>query len=513
VPEHWKSLLSGLRSPLLLGAVAGAVLLSGVDETWIAVSAWVGTLGLCEALHGCRSRWGVAGTGLIFGALANVVALFALGPLLVGYAHLSEPVAWLVAGATWLAQGVPYALAAWFAEAVSSRGWPRWLALASSLTCALALCPQVFPWHLGASQLGFLPYVQLAELGGESLVGFCFVSAVAALHGSLRARGKARWGALLVALLASAGPLAYGFARLPSVERARAVAPKLRLGVVQANAPIPSGDAEQYARRSLTALLALTRPLEAKGVDLTVWGETAYPYPLLRSTTHAPQDERSPYAAGVRGPLLMGLETYSTFLDHGARYNSAWLVRRGGRMAGRVDKARLIPFGEYVPFWHHFAPLRELFLSPGFAAGAPGTVRIEQGRLGVLICYEDLFAAAAREPVRQGARALINLTNDVWFGTSRVSFLHDLLARMRAVEQRRDLVRVVNTGRSSFIAASGRELIHGEPFEQAAFVVEPVLLDARTPYSLLGDLTAPACALMLLIALVRRRRVRLRSAS
>ncbi|MET0285313.1 MAG: apolipoprotein N-acyltransferase [Polyangiales bacterium] len=513
MPEHWKSLLSGLRSPLLLGALAGAVLLSGVDETWLAVSAWVGTFGLCEALHGCRSRWGVAATGLIFGTLANVVALFALGPLLVGYAQLSEPVAWLVAACTWLAQGVPYALAAWLAEAVASRGWPRWLALAGSLTCALALCPQVFPWHLGASQLGVLPYVQLAELGGESLVGLCFVSAVAALHGSLRAPGKARWGALGIAMLAIAGPLAYGFARLPAVERERAMAPKLRLGVVQANAPIPSGDAEAYARRSLTALLSLTRPLESKGVDLTVWGETAYPYPLLRSTTHAPDDERAPQAAGVQGPLLMGLETYSTFMDHGAKYNSAWLVRRDGRMAGRVDKARLIPFGEYVPFWHLLTPLQSFFHSPGFAPGAPGTVRLPQGRLGVLICYEDLFAAAAREPVRQGARMLINLTNDVWFGTSRVSFLHDLLARMRAIEQRRDLVRVVNTGRSSFIAASGRELIHGQPFEQASFVVEPVLLDARTPYSRLGDLTAPGCALLLLIALVRRRRVRLGSAS
>jgi apolipoprotein N-acyltransferase len=123
----------------------------------------------------------------------------------------------------------------------------------------------------------------------------------------------------------------------------------------------------------------------------------------------------------------------------------------------------------------------------------------------VLICYEDLFASAAREPVRSGARALIDLTNDVWFGKSRVTFLHDLFARLRAIEQRRDLVRAVNTGRSSFTAATGEQLAHGRAFTETSFAVEVALLDARTPYSLLGDLTAPACALLVMLALARRR--------
>jgi apolipoprotein N-acyltransferase len=511
VPEPWKSRLSGLRWPPLLAALAGAVLLSGRDEAWLAATAWIGTLGLCEALFRCRSRGLAILTGLSFGTAANAVALFSLGPLLMSYAQLSAPIAWLVALLLWLLQGAPYALAALLAEAVVRRGWPRWLALATAFPCALALCPQILPWHLAGLQIGFLPYVQLAELGGESLLGLCFVATVAAAHAALR--GERRWTSLAVALVTLAAPLAYGMLREPAVERARAIAPKLRLGIVQANAPLPTGDTEAYARRSLETLLALTRPLEAQGVELTLWGESAYPYPLLRSTPNAPRDQRAPLANGVRGPLLMGLETYSSFMDNGAKYNSAWLVRRDGRLAGRVDKARLIPFAEYVPLWRVFPPLREFFHAPGLSPGAPGTVRIDAGQLGVLICYEDLFAAAAREPVRGGARALIDLSNDVWFGHGRVSFLHDLAARLRAVEQRRDLVRVVNNGGSSLIAASGRPLTQGAPFTQASLVVEAALLDARTPYSRLGDLTAPACALWLLLALARRRRFRTRSAS
>lgn len=502
------SRLSGLRRPPLLAALAGALVLAGPDEGWLAASGWLGLLLLCEALLHCHSRRRAILCGLAFGASANAIGLASLGPLLVSYAHVRAPLAWLLALLVWLIQAVPYALSGWLIEALARRGWPRWLGAASALTCTLALCPLIFPWHVAALQIGWLPYAQIAELGGESLLGFCFVGAAAAVHQSVRARGRARWGPLSAACILIAGPLGYGMERLPTVERERAHAPKLRVGVVQGNAPIPSGDAEAYARRSLATLQALTRPLEAQGVDLTVWGESAYPYPLLRSSTHAPDDERAPLARGVQGPVLLGLETYASFLDNGAKYNSAWLVRREGRLASRVDKARLIPFAEYVPFWHVFPPLQRLFGSPGFSIGAPGSVRLHGSRLGVLICYEDLFAAAAREPVRSGARLLIDLTNDVWFGHSRVSFLHDVAARLRAIEQRRDLIRVVNTGRSSVTAASGRELMHAPSFARASFVTEPALLDARTPYSRLGDLCAPACTLFLLLALVRKFRGR-----
>jgi apolipoprotein N-acyltransferase len=513
VVERWRSVVS--RSPvgrvclpLALAAIAGAIALSGTSPELLAASAWVGVWGLCEALLHCESRRLALACGLAFGTAANVASLFSLAPLLGAYAHLPAPLAWCVAALAWLAQGVPYAVAAHLARAIARRGWPRWSALGVGVTCALALCPQLFPWHLAASQIGFLWFAQVAELGGESLLGLCFVAAASALHGCLRARGKALYGNLAVAMLALVGPASYGVLRIPAIEAARERAPKLQLGVVQANAPLPDPPSEAYARESLANLQALTVPLERAGAELTLWGESAYPYPLLRSATEAPDDVRAPLAAGVHGPVLLGLETYGSFLDGAARYNSAWLVHRDGRLGHRVDKARLIPFGEYVPFWRVLPPLQRYFHAPGFSAGVPGTVRSHGSKLGVLICYEDLFAASARATVRDGARVLVNLTNDVWFGPGRVPFLHDLVARLRAVEQRRDLVRAVNTGRSSFTSATGAQLWHSEPFTRASFLAEVALLDARTPYSLLGDLTAPACALLALLALTRPRPLR-----
>jgi apolipoprotein N-acyltransferase len=120
-------------------------------------------------------------------------------------------------------------------------------------------------------------------------------------------------------------------------------------------------------------------------------------------------------------------------------------------------------------------------------------VTSERGPLGVLICYEDLFASAGRATVLLGARALVNLTNDAWFGASREPLLHDVLARMRSIELRRDLVRAVNTGVSSFTGATGEVLRQTRTFTRASFVADVRMLELQTVYARLGDLCLPLC--------------------
>jgi apolipoprotein N-acyltransferase len=124
----------------------------------------------------------------------------------------------------------------------------------------------------------------------------------------------------------------------------------------------------------------------------------------------------------------------------------------------------------------------------------------------VLICYEDLFASSARATVQLGARVLVNLTNDAWFGHSREPVLHDLLARLRSVELRRDLIRAVNTGVSSFTSATGETLIETPTFTRASFVAAAKLLDERTLYARWGDWVSPMSLIVLCSAFWRRKR-------
>ncbi|MEY4510763.1 MAG: hypothetical protein RLZZ450_2885 [Pseudomonadota bacterium] len=483
-----------------LGALfAGALTLWPDDPRWLALSGLLGLMVLCEMLRRVQaSVWRAAVVGLAFGTAANATALSSLVPLLSRFVRLPWPEASALALLLWLVQSAPFALAAAANQRLLLRAYPPWLSLPLCLVPALALVPQLFPWHLAATQVGFLPFVQLAELGGESLLGLCLVATASALHAAVRTRGPARALVLAVAALSYGVPVVYGALRIPAIERLRASAETLRVGVVQSNVGLTEKHDGQHTRAILAGLRALTRELEQRGAELTVWGETAYPYPLPRSFTHAPSDDRRVLGDGVRGPILLGLETYTNFDPRSPKYNSAWLLRQDGRLRDRVDKARLLAFAEFVPLWSVLPPLRARFRTRGFHAGAPGTVALAQGKLGVLICYEDLFASAARATVRLGARALINLTNDAWFGDTREPHLHDLLARLRAVELRRDLVRTVNTGISSFTSASGERLFATESYRRTSFVAAVKLLDEQTPYARWGDWVTPCCLLGLL---------------
>lgn len=485
--------------PPLGALLAGVLTLWPDDPRWLAFTGLLGLTALCEAL--CRARhsaWCAAAVGAAFGTAANATALASLVPLLTRFAHLSWPLASGLALLAWLAQSAPFALAALGQQRLGLRAYPTWVSLPLCLVPALALVPQLFPWHIAATQVGSLPFVQVAELGGESLLGLCLVATAGALHAMLRARGRTRFILLSIAGLSYGVPVVYGLSRLPAIERMRESAEVLRVGVVQSNVGLTEKHDGQHTRAILADLRQLTRELEQRGAELTVWGETAYPYPLPRALTHAPGDDRRVLGQGVRGPVLLGLETYTRFDPRSPKYNSAWLLRADGRLVDRVDKARLLAFAEYVPLWSVLPPLRARFRSRGFHAGAPGTVELREGKLGVLICYEDLFASAARATVGLGARALLNLTNDAWFGDTREPHLHNLLARLRAVELRRDLVRTVNTGVSSFTSATGELLIETQTYRRTSFVAEVKLLDGHTPYARWGDWVTPCCLLAVL---------------
>jgi len=488
---------------LAQAGVAGLVLLAPSTASLLPLSGWLGLALFADALEQAETAGHAALCGLAFGAAANAVALHALVGLLARFAGLADPLCWVIASLAWLLQAVPHAVGAALARA--TRRHDVWIALPFAMVPALALTPQLFPWPLPATLCDWVPLLQLAELGGEPLLTGVLWLAAGALAALWRARDARRTPA--VVLLTAIGlPLAYGYARLPSLAEARARAPTLRVGVVQGNVGVDRKHDEREAASQLHTLQSLTHVLEQQEVALTVWGETAYPYPLLRSATRAPDDARAPLANGVRGPLLLGVETYAGFDVRDAKYNSAWLVQSDGTLGARVDKARLLAFGEFVPLWHLLPALRARFASPGFAAGAPGNVRVAGSLLGVLVCYEDLFTESARATVRQGARALVNLTNDAWFGDTRAPHLHELTARLRAVELRRDLVRTVNTGVSSFTAATGASLMRTPVFEVARFVAEVRLLDQQTPYARIGDWVTPCCLVTLLWMLCARRR-------
>jgi apolipoprotein N-acyltransferase len=340
-----------------------------------------------------------------------------------------------------------------------------------------------FPWGtLGYSQYQRLPVIQIAEVGGVHAVSFLLVAVNAALAGGL----VLPWRPAVAGLAAVGGLVAatlhFGLLRLDEP----LTPPEVSVAIVQPSIEQPLKFDPNHARETLAITTALTRRAAAARPDLIVWPETATPTPLARD--RALLADLAALAQAARAPLVVG----SLDVDDGARpprlRNSAFLVTPAG-IAGRYDKIQLVPFGEYVPLAGVIGFVRDWAefiadLEPGtHAAVFPGP----PAPFGVVICYEGVFPDLVREFVRNGARLIVNITNDAWFGRTSGPEQHLAMYSFRAIEHRVAVVRAANTGVSAFVAPSGQIVRRTRLYERSAIVERVRLRVGRTLYGRLGD--------------------------
>ena len=230
-------------------------------------------------------------------------------------------------------------------------------------------------------------------------------------------------------------------------------------------------------------LQSLTETAEKRGVDLTVWHEAAYPYVLPHSSRHGPQGRGSIVGGGVHGPVLAGVILRGADRES---TNSAILVQRDDSFGEPYDKMHLLWFGETVPLADVFPWLRKVFergtgLAPGDHQVLMMTGKI---RVAVLNCFEDILPSAGREAMSVRPNLLVDITNDAWFHPSEESALHMRMSVMRSVEERRDMVRAVNFGTTTWIDAAGRVRGRYDSSIPGMLMTEPALLD--TPLTVFG---------------------------
>lgn len=180
--------------------------------------------------------------------------------------------------------------------------------------------------------------------------------------------------------------------------------------------------------------------------------------------------------------------------------NSAMLLKPDGSEAGRYDKIDLVPFGEFVPPLFSF--VNRITQEAGdFVAGQDIKVLNAGGhRLGVFICYESAFPDLVRQFTAKGADVLVNLSNDAYFGHSEARVQHLALVRMRAVENRRFIVRSTNDGITAIINPAGQVIQQLKPYQEMAAVVKFGTVQETTFYARHGDWFAWSC-LMIGVAL------------
>lgn len=390
-------------------------------------------------------------------------------------------------------QGGRLALMGWLSARGVQRGWPEPLVFALAFAASEFLFPLLFPWYFGATVHQVPWLTQTAELGGPILVGLVLLAGNLALSEPLLARlTRQRLSRLRLAGFAAV-PLvaaAYGALRLPSVDAAVAAAPKARVGLVQGNMSLIAKRVDR--NEGLRRHLRLSAELRREGpLDLVVWSETSVAGAL--GEQEAAEFYKENVGAPLGVPAIFGGVLVEDVPDERGYvlYNSALATDATGTLQGRYDKQFLLAFGEYLPFGNVFPKLYEW--SPNSGRFTPGPrkqlVELDGHGIAVMICYEDILPGFASRLVRPAETALlVNISNDAWFGDTREPWIHLALAKFRAIEHRRFLVRSTNSGVSAFVDPAGRVTGHTKTFEQAALVREVAwLTPAPTVYERLGD--------------------------
>jgi len=471
-----------------LSGATGALYFLGFPGVDVWPFAFIAFVPLIVALEGQKPRRALS-LGVTAGVVMNVLGLYWLYPTLRRFSELSVPVCALLTLLVCAYQGLRIGVLGWLYARARGRGWPWVPSLALSFVASELAYPLIFPWYFGACAHRVLPLLQWAEVGGPIAVSLLLLAPNVAIAGAvvarLRRRPRPRRGiALGLAIPVAAAVI--GQAQAWYVDWRVSSAERVQVGLAQANLPPPAlRDRVERFRRELR----ITHELRRRNVDFVVWTETVV---LGVPEEHAEAYLQTLFTRQLGVPTLIGAVLTRGEARERRLLNSALATGQDGKLTGHYEKHLLFPVGERLPLFDTFPALYASL--PNAMNFAPGTslepVQLAGHPVTVLICYEDIFPGFVNDAVGHGRpEMLINLTNDAWFGDTSEPWMHLALAKFRAVEHRRYLLRATNSGVSAIIDPVGRIVAQGGSFREEAVAGTAHWIKARrTPYELWGNL-------------------------
>jgi apolipoprotein N-acyltransferase len=496
----------------VIGAVSGATLSLSFTGSYLSVYSWVCVAILLFSLFGARP--GVAfASGFFHGLLFVLTSVPWIATVLTVHGGLSAAGGWGILLLIAMAWGILTGSFAWSAHRLSRRsvtlscvGAPfLWV----TFEFARTHLPEIsFPWNL----LGYPASANLALLQLTSLTGIYGLSFLAAAFNALLA-----W-----AVVSNARPLR---TRIVTVATASAcllivalVGPRFVpqeqahhfARAVQLNFPeVESYPSDWFHEHSadLEEIQRLSLGASAQNPDLLVWPEAPAPFSFEDS-----QFAKLASSLAIRfgHPFLAGAIEWKPSVDPSDAaprgtllpYNSALLIDAQGQRIFIYDKIHLVPFGEYEPFPLIHRVVASVSSSVGgFHKGNRHVVGpLPNGNsFGVFICYEAIYPGEVRRFAAGGARLFINISNDGWFGRSAAAEQHLRMARVRAVENRRWMVRTTNSGLTASVDPYGRIFQTLPPDVRAAADLPYDFRTDETVYTRFGDWFAWLCVLVSVI--------------
>jgi apolipoprotein N-acyltransferase len=501
----------GPRTRLLLALASGATLALSFPNYNLPLLAWGALSLLILASYGARPA--VAPLyGFLHGMVFFPMCLPWMSTVMQQYGNVNPLLSAGILGLVGIAGGLLAALFSWSIAFVSRKGPKAACAAAPFLWVAVEFLRGhlpifAFPWNLlgyaASGSLAFLQLTTVTGIWGLSLLIAAFngLLAYAILSGRHRA-----WQSVIVTaavLILSAVGGAY---LVPSAQ------PHYVAHLVQTNFPqyeeyptnwdaIHAGELDELAQIGIDAAKRMP--------GVIIWPEA--PAPLsLQDAFFAQRAARMAQQAGV--PVLLGVVDWKK--DAAGKWyatNSAVLLDATGRRIFTYDKIHLVPFGEYVPLrkWLTFtgkltADIGDFTPGTTYAVGdLPGTGSPDN-KFSAFICYEAIFPGAVRRFTDNGADLLINMSNDGWFGRSAAPAQHLMMARVRAVENRRWLLRATNNGFTVDVDPYGRVVAQLATDIRGELDAPYDFRTGRTLYVRLGDWLPWLCVLASLAFIIQR---------
>jgi apolipoprotein N-acyltransferase len=513
--------------------------IAGPMLIWRSVFAWFGLVPLLWALlaNDCAVPAGLARPlplrrGFLLGYLCGVLwyigNCYWVRDVMLHYGDMPPMAPTLLLLGYSLVLGLYFGIFGWSVvlvrRATGSTSWA--LAAAPILWTALELAAARItsvPWdQLGYSQVDNALVNQLAPWTGVYGISFVLVVVNAHIAGGLlldRCSGKRLWG-IIGAVLLVVGSAGLLLAPPKPATTATAVLIQPNLDVAGNNLWLAPGQWESHmaeftrlAGEQCNTFIAgipqtgaptgeIVCPPYPMHPDLIAWPES--PAPFIEDSARF-QNALVAIAREKQSPMVVGSlgADFSAEDQTWREYNSALIVGADGSRVGRYDKIHLVPFGEYIPFQHLLAFAHKLTGNvSSFSRGEEHKVfRLNGHRYGVFICYEAVFADEVREFSQLGAEVLVNISDDGWYGDTSAPWQHLNMARMRAIENRRWILRDTNTGVTAAIDPYGRVRQSIPRHQTDALPAEYGFRDDVTFYTAHGDLFAWACALLAFVVI------------
>ncbi|MCX8069129.1 MAG: apolipoprotein N-acyltransferase, partial [Thermodesulfovibrionales bacterium] len=375
-----------------------------------------------------------------------------------------------------------------------------------------------FPWSsLGYSQYNFLTLIQVSDIIGIYGISFLIVSFNGAITDAILYKKRKierplmqvypTFVSLSIVIIVFIFVFVYGTNRLNTNYSGQMV----KVAIIQGNIEQDKKWDKAFQSYVMNVYKELTMKSLEHAPDIVIWPETALPFYFEKDRLLT--DDLISFQSQTNSYLLTGSMMIKPYKEDKKKMiytNSAILFDKNAKISYIYDKMHLVPFGEYVP-------LRKILffvnkLTYGIGDYTPGESYLKAitafGTFGTVICYEIIFPELVRNFfIKNGAVFLVNITNDAWFGQTSGPYQHFSMAVFRAIENRKPIVRVANTGISGYIDSKGRVVSKTSLFVKTYAIYEIETNKTTTLYTKNGDLFIYFAFVLSIILLLRKNRI------